>query len=162
MHYICFGIRFNKILIRRKKILLYAGIVSALLSAGCVKDIPARKVENGSDKVVDLKVPASFDWKTTTSVACDFTTAHLSRVYVVMARDAEPFASFMAGAGADAVRLDLPAATRGIYVSYEIRTGGRSTPKSVPVADSRAVCAIGADSRNWGLEDGDKHTHETM
>lgn len=137
---------------------LCAGAISALLAAGCVKDVPVRKVGNEPEKVVDLVVPASFDWKTTTSVACDFTPAYLSRVYVATTRDAEPFATFMVGGDADPVRLDLPAGTRKIYVSYETPTGGRSTPQAVPVNNSRAVHAIGADSRNWGLEDGDKNT----
>lgn len=141
-----------------KKLFLCACTIAALLMAGCVKDMPVRGAEDDPAKVTDLKVPESFDWKTTNTVACDFTAPHLARVYVATTPQAEPFATFMAGGEAAGVQLDLPAHIREMYVSYETPTGGRSTPQAVPVVDSRAVCAIGADSRNWGLEDGDKNT----
>ena len=141
-----------------KKIALCACFAAVSLLAGCVKDMPSPQPGGDADKVVGLNVPASFDWKTTKSVDCNFSAAHPSRVFVATERDAEPFASFVAGGGADAVALDVPAALRTLYVSYETETGV-SRPEAVSVANSAAVYSLGANGKLYdGLEDGDKNT----
>lgn len=141
-----------------KKIALCAGFAAVSLLAGCVKDMPSPQPGGDADKVVGLNVPASFDWKTTKSVDCNFSAAHPSRVFVATERDAEPFASFVAGGGADAVALDVPAALRTLYVSYETETGV-SRPEAVSVANAAAVYSLGANGKLYdGLEDGDKNT----
>ena len=141
-----------------KKIALCAGFAAVSLLAGCVKDMPSLQPGGDADKVVGLNVPASFDWKTTKSVDCNFSAAHPSRVFVATERDAEPFASFVAGGGADAVALDVPAAMQTLYVSYETETGV-SRPEAVSVANAAAVYSLGANGKLYdGLEDGDKNT----
>ena len=97
----------------------------ALLLGGCVEKVPSNPngIPEDVERVVDMSVPASFDWKTTAPVACEFTAPHLSRVHVAAQRGAEPFASFMVGDGADAVKLDLPVTAKTLYVSYETENG---------------------------------------
>lgn len=141
-----------------KKIALCTCFAAVLLFAGCVKDMPSPKPGDAAGEVVGLNVPASFDWKTTKSVDCNFSAAHPSRVFVASGRNAEPFASFVVGGGADAVALDLPAAMQTLYVSYETETGV-SKPEAVSVANSAAVYSLGAKGKEYeGLEDGDKNT----
>lgn len=134
--------------------------MSALLLGGCIEKVPSEPngIPDGVARVVDLSVPASFDWKTTAPVACDFTAPHLSRVYVATERGGAPFASFMVGGGADAVKLDLPATARTLYVNYETENGV-SPQEVVPVAGSSVSYALASNGKDYtGLEDGDKNT----
>lgn len=143
-----------------KKIALFTCFAAVMLFTGCVKDMPSPKPGDDADKVVELQVPASFDWTTTKSVACNFTASHPSRVFVASERNAEPFAEFMVGGGADAVALDLPSSARTLYVSYETETG-MSAQEAVPVNDRAASFALSAKGKDYtGIEDGDKNSTE--
>ncbi len=132
----------------------------ALLLGGCVEKVPSNPngIPEDVERVVDMSVPASFDWKTTAPVACEFTAPHLSRVYVAAQRGAEPFASFMVGDGADAVKLDLPVTAKTLSVSCETENG-LSPQAAVPVAGSAVSYALASNGKDYtGIEDGDKNT----
>ena len=88
-----------------------------------------------------MSVPSSFGWKTTASVACNFTAPQPTRVYVAAEQGAEPFASFMVGGDADPVKLDVPAATRTLYVSCRTESGV-SPQVAVPVTSDGAFCSL--------------------
>ena len=106
-----------------KKILLFAA--AALSFAGCAEDAPTPGPADDAGKFAEMSVPSSFGWKTTASVACNFTAPQPTRVYVAAEQGAEPFASFMVGGDADPVKLNVPAATRTLYVSCRTESGER-------------------------------------
>lgn len=140
-----------------RKMILSAA--AALVLAGCTKEAPAPSKGGDAENFAEMTIPASFEWKTTTTVACDFTAAHPSRVFVASARGAEPFASFLVGGDAEPVQLDLPAATKQLFVSYETDEGV-SVPEAVSVSNNAPVTySMGAKAKDYtGLEDGDKNT----
>ena len=112
-----------------KKILLFAA--AALSFAGCAEDAPTPGPAGDAGKFAEMSVPSSFGWKTTASVACNFTAPQPTRVYVAAGQEAEPFASFMVGGDADPVKLDVPAATRTLYVSCRTEIGRASCRERV-------------------------------
>ncbi len=118
-----------------KNMLLSAA--AALLFAGCAKDATTPRPADDAGKFAEMTVPSSFGWKTTASVACNFTASQPSRVYVAAEQGAEPFASFMVGGGADAVTLDVPAGTQTLYVSCRTESGV-SPQEAVAVTSSGA------------------------
>ena len=118
-----------------KKILLFAA--AALSFAGCAEDAPTPGPAGDAGKFSEMSVPSSFGWKTTASVACNFTAPQPTRVYVAAGQEAEPFASFMVGGDADPVKLDVPAATRTLYVSCRTESGV-SPQVAVPVTSDGA------------------------
>ena len=122
-----------------KKILLFAA--AALSFAGCAEDAPTPGPADDAGKVAEMSVPSSFGWKTTASVACNFTAPQPTRVYVAAEQGAEPFASFMVGGDADPVKLDVPAATRTLYVSCRTESGV-SPQVAVPVTSDGAFCSL--------------------
>ncbi len=122
-----------------KKILLFAA--AALSFAGCAEDAPTPGPAGDAGKFAEMSVPSSFGWKTTASVACNFTAPQPTRVYVAAGQEAEPFASFMVGGDADPVKLDVPAATRTLYVSCRTESGV-SPQVAVPVTSDGAFCSL--------------------
>ena len=122
-----------------KKILLFAA--AALSFAGCAEDAPTPGPADDAGKFAEMSVPSSFGWKTTASVACNFTAPQPTRVYVAAEQGAEPFASFMVGGDADPVKLDVPAATRTLYVSCRTESGV-SPQVAVPVTSDGAFCSL--------------------
>ena len=88
-----------------------------------------------------MSVPSSFGWKTTASVACNFTAPQPTRVYVAAEQGAEPFASFMVGGDARSGGSTLPAATRTLYVSCRTESGV-SPQVAVPVTSDGAFCSL--------------------
>jgi len=135
-----------------------------LFPAACQKNdprIPAN--DSPAEKVSQIRVPASFDWKTTRSVACDFTAPHASKIFVSAAEGAEPFATFIAGSAAEPVTLSVPAAARSLYVRYETETGAPSAEQTVPITNGRAAYALSAASGSkdyTGIDDGGKNSTE--
>lgn len=141
-----------------KKLTFYT--LSAMLFAGCVKDIPTQHSSGDPVKMSDLSIPSGFDWATTREVLCDFSSENLSKVYVSTTAEAEPFAVFMAGDDAESVKLEIPASVSTFYVSYGTEEGV-SAPEPVAVAGDRAVYRVPQKSKDYGgLEDGDLNSTE--
>ena len=139
-----------------KKILFLFAV--AAVAVACEKNDPIETGKPDTEEVKDLKVPESFDWKTTSSVACDFTAPHASLVHVATESDAKPFASFLIGGNAEPVSLSIPSSTRTLYVSYVTETDGTSKPQAVPVTNNAANFALTKDSGSkdyTGLDNGD-------
>lgn len=118
-----------------------------LVLSGCVERISDKPVTppDKPAKTSELVIPASFDWKTTASVACDFTSAVPGTVGVALTPDAEPFATVGVGGDAGRVVLDVPASTASLYVSYEKKEGGR-TGRSVAIENGKVSFALPADA----------------
>lgn len=129
----------------------YAFALIALALSGCMNDAPIIQKDDSAEKVADMLVPASFTWKATTSVDCDFTTPHASKVFLSLKPQSEPFAAFIAGNSTDAVSVDVPAATRTLYVSYETPTGV-SEPQAVSISGGKISYAVAAAAKNYGDE----------
>ena len=114
--------------------LLILPLVAIVVAAGsCVKN-PETPQPDGPQTdpgtVKEMAVPAGFDWKMSRGITCNFASAHLTRVYVASAADAEPFAVVFAGDGAEPVTLNVPVPVKSLYVKYEKAAGAAKTTES--------------------------------
>lgn len=145
----------------KQLVLLFA---ATLLLGACEKNDPADTGKtNDAGKVTEINVPAHFDWKTTASVACNFSAPHPSKIFVSTEKGGDAFASFIVGGDADPVALSVPAATRSLFVSYETEDGGVSAQETVPVSGGAATFGLtsAAKSKDYtGIDDGDKNSTE--
>lgn len=121
--------------------------LGVLVATGCIERISDKPntPPEGASETRELVVPASFDWKTTATVECEFTAAAAAVVSVALASDAEPFATFHVGGDAEPVTLDVPTSVRSLYVSYPRSGGGRAT-EAVEIANGKATFALPADA----------------
>lgn len=130
----------------KKNIPIFSLLVS-LAVFGCVDTVSDQPntPPDGASETKALVVPASFDWKTTAAVTCDFTAAAPAGVTVALAEGEEPFASFCVGGDAEKVVLDIPAPARSLYVGYTT-AGGGAKGCTVAVSNGRASFALGDDA----------------
>ena len=121
--------------------LLILPLVAIVVAAGsCVKNPETPQPDgprSGPGTVKEMAVPAGFDWKMSRGITCNFASAHLTRVYVASAADAEPFAVVFAGDGAEPVTLNVPVPVKSLYVKYE-KADGTFVTKELPV-DRKSV-----------------------
>lgn len=121
--------------------------LGVLVLSGCVERI-SDKPNTPPERAAETKklvVPASFDWKTTTAVECDFTAAAPGTVCVALTPEAEPFATVAVGGDAGRVVLDVPASVQSLYVSYE-KTDGNRRGETVAISGGKVSFALGADA----------------
>lgn len=109
-------------------------MLGALMLAACAEDPLAPSPADPPGRVAELSVPADFDWKTMSEIACDFTALRPTRVAVALDEGAEPMAVFFAGGEAAPVRLTVPHTAASLSVSYETMSGGWKSIR-VPVSD---------------------------
>lgn len=132
--------------------LLILPLVAIVVAAGsCVKN-PETPQPDGPQTdpgtVKEMAVPAGFDWKMSRGITCNFASAHLTRVYVASAADAEPFAVVFAGDGAEPVTLDVPMSVKSLYVKYE-KADGTFVTKELPVMGTNLAYTVPADSQEF-------------
>lgn len=128
----------------KKSLLFIAGV---LVLTGCVDTISDVRGSGTPEITVTSKlvVPASFDWKTTSPVACDFSSQAETSLSVALDAAAEPFATVGVGSGADPVSLDIPVSVRSLYVSY-VAADGSQKGVFVPVSNDKVSFAVPADA----------------
>ena len=132
--------------------LLILPLVAIVVAAGsCVKNPETPQPDgprSGSGTVKEMAVPAGFDWKMSRGITCNFASAHLTRVYVASAADAEPFAVVLAGDGAEPVTLNVPVPVKSLYVKYE-KADGTFVTKELPVMGATLAYTVPADSKEF-------------
>lgn len=121
----------------------------ALAAVACVKN-PGNGGDGGSTpgSVKELTIPEGFAWKTTSDIACNFTSAHDVKVYVSTTENGGAFASFIAGPDVEKVTLSVPAHTEKLYVKYETASG-LSSAVPLSVAAGQVTYAVPVDAKQY-------------
>ena len=88
---------------KTKASILALFFLSTIINSCAKKDIEHKEKETTG--FTELVVPADFDWKMSENVTCNFTSEHVSKVYVSTGADTAPFASFYVGQDVDQVTL---------------------------------------------------------
>lgn len=117
----------------KKIVVITMSMLTMIGMTSCVDKIPGGNGGKTVENVVDLKIPANFDWNMSSKVVCQISSANITRVFVSESRDAEPFATFFVGGDAEPMELAIPTATGKLYVQYETTTG-KSAKQEVNVA----------------------------
>ena len=104
---------------KTKASILALFFLSTIISSCAKKDIEHKEKETTG--FTELVVPADFDWKMSENVTCNFTSEHVSKVYVSTGANTTPFASFYVGQDVDQVKLNIPTYINTLYVKYKRR-----------------------------------------
>lgn len=113
---------------KTKASILALFFLSTIINSCAKKDIEHKEKETTG--FTELVVPADFDWKMSENVTCNFTSEHVSKVYVSTGANTTPFASFYVGQDVDQVKLNIPTYINTLYVKYETKAG-LSTAKAL-------------------------------
>ncbi|WP_455509179.1 LruC domain-containing protein [Butyricimonas paravirosa] len=129
---------------RTKVLILALFFLSTIISSCAKKDIEHKEKETTG--FTELVVPADFDWKMSENVTCNFTSEHVSKVYVSTGANTAPFASFYVGQDVDQVKLNIPTYINTLYVKYETGTG-LSAAKALDINNNTVTYTVPTDSK---------------
>lgn len=128
---------------KTKASILALFFLSTIINSCAKKDIEHKEKETTG--FTELVVPADFDWKMSENVTCNFTSEHVSKVYVSTGANTTPFASFYVGQDVDQVKLNIPTYINTLYVKYETKAG-LPTAKALDITNNTVTYAVPADS----------------
>ena len=128
---------------KTKALILALFFLSTIISSCAKKDIEHKEKETTG--FTELVVPADFDWKMSENVTCNFTSEHVSKVYVSTGADTAPFASFYVGQDVDQVKLNIPTYINTLYVKYETEAG-LSAAKALDINNNTVTYVVPSDS----------------
>lgn len=119
-----------------KKVFILMVVMLLVGFTGCIKtsyDIPPT---GDPESVAQLKVPAGFDWKMSSTISCQITAPHPTQVFITdIPKSKDTVALLIVGdPTADQPKLSLPKTINKLYVRYE-KANGQIQESEVPVVN---------------------------